>query len=83
MDSQNCAIISIGSIGFDPPIQNFYSRCSQQLVSYWHPTLSATLTNFMLVLWYNNTDAVDENRLMKLWLIFVGCKCDSEYVRGN
>ena len=78
MDSQNCTIISIRSIGFDPPIPNFHSRYH----SNWHPP-SATLTHFMLVLWYNNTDAVDENRLMKLWLIFVGCKCDSEYVRGN
>ena len=83
VDSQNCTIISIGSIGFDPPIPNFHSRCSQQLVSYWHLSFSATLTHFMLVLWYNNTDAVDENKVMKLWSIFVGCKCDYEYVRGN
>ena len=83
MDSQNCTIISIGSIGFDPPILNFHSGCSQQLVTYWHPSSSATSTHFMLVLWYNNTDAVDENREMKLWSIFVGCKFVYEYVRGN
>ena len=69
VDSQNCTIISIGSICFDPPILNFHSRCSQQLVTYWHPSSSATSTHFMLVLWYNNTDTVDENIVMKLWIM--------------
>ena len=44
--------------------------------SNWHPSLSATWTHGML--WYNNTDAVDENMVRKLWLILVGCKWDYE-----
>ena len=80
MDSQNCTIISGGwwMVSTHPSIIS-----TVDIHSNWHPSSSATLTNFMLVLWYNNTDAVDENREIKLWSLFVGCKCDYEYVRGN